>query len=159
MNAAVPLLAAALLPAACGERPAPDAQAGAQPAASTHCYIQVTRHDPVVADNDTFPGPVDSLYIRLDLVGNLANGVYDQFPGEHDPMTGTFTGTLEDGVITALYNMTTGGEEVRQEVLFRLTGTGLRVGHGELIEDQGIRLFKDKALATYGEEVPAVPCP
>ena len=71
---------------------------------------------------------------------------------------GTFTGTLENGVVTALYTYSSEGETAKQEILFKLAEGGLRIGNGELVQDQGVWLFKDKGQAEYGDAIPEVPC-
>lgn len=124
----------------------------------SHCYLQVTQHPPFVVDADTFPSTPDSLYIRLDLLGELANGVYNWLPGEKDSKTGSFTGSFENGIVTALYTYTAEGMTAKEEVLFQLEGNGLRIGTGELVESEGVWLFKDRSLAVYGNPLPEVPC-
>ncbi|MEO7080025.1 MAG: lipoprotein [Flavobacteriales bacterium] len=159
-----PFVTAVLLLAACGQT-GPEVKGGGKNTGpgkelvnETHCYLQVTHGAPVVSDTGLAPGPVDSLYIRMDVLGELVNGVYNWLPGEKDAMTGTFTGTLENGVVTALYTYRAEGETAKQEVLFKLADNGLLVGNGDLVKDQGVWLFKDKSRAEYGEAVPEVDC-
>ncbi len=154
-------LGAILLLAACD--PPHDAGLGPypvkeQPANGSRCYLRRTLNPPMIADADTFPGTPDSLYIRLDVVGELANGVYDWIPGEKDSKTGTFTGTLENGLVTALYTYEAEGMTAKEEVLFKIEPDGLRIGSGELMESEGIWLFKDKSKAEFGPLVQAVAC-
>ncbi len=159
-----PFVALVLLLAACGQT-GPETKGGGkvtgpteQPVNETHCYLQVTHGAPVVRDTGLAPGPVDSLYIRLDILGELVNGAYNWLPAEKDAMTGTFTGTLENGVVTALYTYRAEGAMAKQEILFKLVDRGLLVGSGDLVQDQGVWLFKDKSKAEYGEAVPEVDC-
>lgn len=144
----------------CGTPPPPSGQEPDRHTAAvkTHCYLQVTQHPPFVVDADTFPSTPDSLYIRLDLLGELANGVYNWLPGEKDSKTGSFTGSFENGIVTALYTYTAEGMTAKEEVLFQLEGNGLRIGTGELVESEGVWLFKDRSLAVYGNPLPEVPC-
>ncbi|MBS1547978.1 MAG: hypothetical protein JST38_14535 [Bacteroidetes bacterium] len=157
------LFPAWLLLAACGI-PAPDqgqapGSAHPQPETETRCYLRVTKNPPVVVDADTFPGTPDSLYVRVDLVGELANGVYNWLPGEKDHITGTFTGSVSDNVITALYTYHAEGMAGQQEVIFRMDPNGLRVATGEMTGNDSLQVFKDKSAVTYSDPVPAVPCP
>lgn len=129
----------------------------AQPANEAHCYLQLTQNPPMVVDADTFPGTPDSLYIHLDLVGDLANGVYNWLPGEKDQMTGTFVGNREGALITALYTYHAEGMTGKIEVIFRMEQGGMRVGQGEMTGDS-IQVFKDKSKVTFSELIPEVPC-
>jgi len=154
------LFYATILLTACGQPGRPPAEitdaGNAKP--ETHCYLRVTKNPPFVVDADTFPSTPDSLYIRLDILGELVNGVFNWLPGEQDPRTGTFTGTLEKGSVTAVYTYTTEDMTAKEEVLFNVAPGGLRVGTGELVESEGVWLFKDKSQATFGEPIPEVPC-
>ena len=160
----VPLVAGILLLTACGQAGpesktrAGETKPGKEPVNETHCYLQVTHGAPEVSDTGLAPGPVDTIYIRMDVLGELVNGVYNWLPEEKDAMTGTFTGTLEQGVVTALYTYNAEGETSKQEILFKLTDDGLRVGNGELVQDHGVWLFKNKSHAEYGEAIPEVDC-
>lgn len=158
---AIPVLLASLALAACtGQAPSPANDALPEQAPTTsHCFLQVTDGEPLVADGDTLERPVDSLVIRLDITGELVNGEYKWLPQEKDQMTGSFTGSVENGVITALYTYTAEGMTGKQEVLFKLTGDGLRVGSGEQVEADGVFVFKDRSKAAFGPVVPEVPCP
>lgn len=159
-----PVLASIALLAACGQSEDPAARGSiaaatqGQPVMVSHCYLQVTKGAPRMEGNDTIPGTVDSLYIRLDILGELANGVYNWLPGEKDRMTGTFQGSIEDSVITALYSYSAEGQTQKQEVLFKMGPGGLRIATGELVLSEGVNLFKDKSKCSFGEPVPEVPC-
>ena len=159
-----PFVALLLLLAACGQAGQRTKGEGEksgpadEPVNETHCYLQVTHGAPVVRDTGLAPGPVDTLYIRLDILGELVNGVYNWLPAEKDVMKGTFTGTMENGVVTALYTYRAEGKIAKQEILFKLTDRGLLVGTGDLVQDQGVWLFKDKSKAEYGAAVPEVDC-
>lgn len=156
------LLSAFLLLVACGS-PGPATKDTASNAKEelvneSHCYLQVTKTPSAVVGTDTFPGTPDSLYVRLDILGELVNGVYDWLPGEKDSKTGSFTGTLENGTVTALYTYDAEGMTAKEEVLFKVDDGGLRIGTGELMESEGVWLFKDKGLAVFGKPIPEVPC-
>lgn len=155
------LLLAALLGVACSGTNAPQEapQLAAQPPVQAKCFLQVTPGEPIVVDGDTLERPVDSLMIHMDLIGELVNGTYDFLPQETDPVQGSFTGTLENGLVTALFTYTTEGTTGKQEVLFRLEDGGLRIGNGEMTEAEGISVFKDKSKAAFGELVPESACP
>ncbi len=152
----------ALLLAACGTPSEPISagnNAGPAPAVmETHCYLQVTQGEPVIIHTDTLPGPVDSLYIRMDILGDLVNGAYNWIPGEKDRMTGTFRGNREGDRITALYTYQAEGLTGRQEVIFLLGKDSLRIASGERIGNDSLQVFRDKTAVTFSAPVPEVLC-
>ncbi|MEO8732805.1 MAG: hypothetical protein ABI373_00605 [Flavobacteriales bacterium] len=155
--------AALLLITACGHseqksRYSIDASAKGEPVMDSHCYLQVTRGTARIEGGDTLPGPVDSLYIKLDLLGELANGEYNWVPQEKDRMKGYFQGSFEDSLVTAVYTYTAEGKTQKMEVLFKIEDRSLRVATGEMEESEGVYLFKDKSQVSYGEPIPEVNC-
>lgn len=157
------MVAIALL-AGCGQPEEPssryniDANAKGDPEMESHCYLQVTKGEPRIEGSDTIPGTVDSLYIRLDILGELANGVYNWLPGEKDRMTGSFQGSIDDDVVTAVYTYTAEGRTAKQEVLFQVEDGQLSVATGAMETSEGVTLFKDKSQVTYGAAIPEVDC-
>lgn len=124
----------------------------------TRCFLQVTQATPSVAGMDTIATTADSLVVRMNLLGDLVNGIYEFTPGQKDRLSGTFQGHREGDLITALYTYQAEGTTGQVEVLFRLEPNGLRIGTGELTGDS-IRVFKDRSNAIFGPLVPAVACP
>ena len=149
---------------ACGQPDAPssrynvDLSAKDEPEMESHCYLQVTKGEPRIEGSDTIPGTVDSLYIRLDILGELANGVYNWLPGEKDRMTGSFQGSIDDDLVTAVYTYSAEGRTAKQEVLFKVEDGQLSVAIGAMETSEGVTLFKDKSQVTYGEPIPEVNC-
>ena len=146
--------------AACdqAEKPATQDPAVVNAIPETHCYLQVTQGASRVEGKDTVPGPVDSLYIKMDVVGDLVNGEYKWLPQEKDRKTGSFTGTLEDGEATLLLTCMVEGTAAKEELLLKPEANGIRVGSGQLVESEGVWLFKDKSQAAFGELIPDIPC-
>lgn len=157
----IPLLVAILTSVGCSGPPASEGDASLREQAPTisRCFLQVTAGEPMVVDGDTLESPVDSLVVQLDITGELVNGRYEWLPQEKDHMTGSFTGHLENGLVTALYSYATEGISGKQEVLFKLEATGLRIGSGDMVEDQGFSVFRDPSKAVFGPLVPQVDCP
>ncbi|HQV37459.1 MAG: hypothetical protein IPL81_05430 [Flavobacteriales bacterium] len=159
-----PVVAGIALLAGCGQPEQPssrydiDANAQGEPEMETHCYLQVAQGAPRIEGRDTIPGPVDSLYIRLDILGELANGVYNWLPEEKDHMIGSFQGSIDGDEVTAVYTYTAEGATGKQEVLFKVEDGQLRVATGEMETSEGVILFKDKSQVTYGEPIPKVDC-
>ena len=146
--------------AACGspakENPAAQAWAGNR---ETRCYALAGGNQPLVPGADTLTSSGDTLLLSLDLLGELANGTVQRAAHGTWAKWGSFTGSVEDSVITVL--LTTApesGRAMKQEVLFRKAGPDLRIGQGEHILVQGIWLFKDKSKAEFGPLIPAVAC-
>ena len=163
MHRFITILIPALFLSACGQQDKADrydidANAKGEAVMLTHCYLQVTKGAPRIQGRDTIPGSADSLYIRLDILGELVNGVYNWLPQEKDRMTGSFQGSIDDGVATAVYTYAAEGETGKQEVLFKVEDDQLRVATGEMEVSQGVTLFKDKSQVTYGEPIPEVDC-
>lgn len=159
-----PTFAAFTLLAACGQSEQPssryniDANDQGEPVMETHCYLRVTKGAPSIQGDDTIPGTVDSLYIRLDILGELANGVYNWLPGEKDRMTGSFQGSIDDDLVTAVYTYTAEGRTAKQEVLFKVGDGQLRLATGAMETSEGVTLFKDRSQVNYGEPIPEVDC-
>ena len=157
------IAATSLLLGSCGQPESTGRAAGentvtSHPENESHCYLQVTKGAPAVHGTDTIPGAVDTLSIKLDVLGELANGTYNWHPQEKDRKSGSFTGTLENGTVTALLTYTAEGITAKEEVLFKLETGGLRVGTGQLVQSEGVWLFKDKSQVSYGNPLREVPC-
>lgn len=125
----------------------------------THCYLSVTVGQPRAEGPDTVPGSVDSLWLQVNVLGDLVNGTYRWQPQEKDAKTGNFTGTLESGTITALLRYEAEGHTGQEELVMKLDRDGLRIGSGDRVEEQGIWLFKDKGVLAFGPLVPETNCP
>jgi len=156
-------ITALLLITACGHsekksRYSLDANANGEPVMESHCYLQVTRGAARVEGKDTIPGPVDSLYIKLEVLGELANGAYNWLPQEKDRMKGYFQGAIDDSLVTAVYTYTAEGKMQKREVMFKMEDKSLRVATGEMEESEGVYLYKDKSRVTYGGPIPEVNC-
>lgn len=157
----IPLLVAIMAFVGCSGPSASEGDASPPEQAPTisRCFLQVTTGEPMVVDRDTLKGPVDSLVVHLDITGELVNGRYDWLPQEKDHMTGSITGHLENGLVTALYTYQAEGTTGKMEVLFRLEDDGLRIGTGDMVEAQGYSVFRDPSKAIFGPLVPPVDCP
>ncbi len=149
------LLLAACTPSA-KEAPAAQPWAGDR---ETRCYALVGGTPPLVLGADTLTSSGDTLLLSLDLLGELANGTVERVRNGTRAKRGSFTGSVEDSVITVLYASPLESNKVlKQELLFRKDGPHLRIGRGEQVQVQGIWLFKDKSKAEFGPLVPAVAC-
>lgn len=128
---------------ACGDAPGTP-QALKESEKTSHCYQR----------------GADSLFIRLDLMGDLVNGTFQGYSSDSARVRGTLTGAVEDGVVVVLLTYTgETGERHRQEVLLRREADGLRIGQGEMVDAEGYILFRDRNQVHYGPVVPEVACP
>lgn len=158
------LIAAITLLSACGQPEKPnsrytiDANATGEPEMESHCYLEVSHRTPVIEGLDTLPATTDSLYIRLDILGELVNGVYNWLPEQKDHMTGAFQGSIDDDLVTAVFTYNSEGVTAKQEVLFKVEDGQLRTATGAMETSEGVTLFKDKSQVTFGEAIPEVNC-
>jgi hypothetical protein len=136
-----------LLLAACGkttEKRGPVSDALDASAAQERCFRQITGHD--------------SLLVHLTIVGNDVTGTLRWLPAEKDKMVGTLNGVLQDDTITAVYSYQAEGTNAREEKILRLTADSLFIKHGELIDQNGTWVLKDKLAAQFTEAVASVDC-
>jgi len=89
--------------------------------------------------------PEEATRVVLSIEGEEVYGSKFWIPtGEVHGAEGTFSGTIKDGLITAVYQYTIEGSEQSEEVVLKLDGETLSIGEGELIEGGG-GLLKLKA--------------
>lgn len=82
--------------------------------------------------------PEESTRVALFIEGNEVYGSKFWIPaGDVHGAEGTLTGTVEDGLITAVYQYLIEGSEQSEEVIFKLDGDSLLIGEGELVEGEG----------------------
>ena len=82
----------------------------------------------------------------------------DWLPGMKDKMRGTLNGTLENGLISALYTYSSEGVRQSEERMFKLRDDQITVMSGEMEERDGTMVMKDPANAVDGIQVPEVDC-
>lgn len=132
-----------LLLAACNGSDTDKPEPLAEPEKTTRCFYRGT----------------DSLSIRLDRIGDLANGILDGTSPEGEKVSGTFTGALEEDLFVVLYTYADSEGKKKLEVLMKPADGGLRLAEGERVTIQGITLFKDRGQVRFGELIPEVACP
>lgn len=135
-----------LLLTACGVSEKRNAVTDAIEASSTqeHCFQNVTGND--------------SLLVTLTIVGNDVTGTLRWLPAEKDKMVGTLNGLLQNDTITAIYSYQAEGTNAREEKIFHLTNDSLFIKHGELIDQNGTWVIKDKRTAQFTEAAGKTPC-
>jgi hypothetical protein len=100
----------------------------------------------------------DSLLIQLTVQGVDVTGTLRWLPAEKDKMQGTLKGTVENSIITALYTYQAEGVTAREERIFRISSDSIFMKTGELIEENGIWVLKDKQAAAFAVSAPKVSC-
>lgn len=100
----------------------------------------------------------DSLVVKLSVVGNTATGELNWLPFEKDRMTGTFVGTVQDSILTALYTYEAEGVTATEEKIVRLLAHEISLKTGELVLQDSIWKLKDGETAAFTEIIPEVNC-
>lgn len=101
----------------------------------------------------------DSLLVQLTIIGNDVTGTLRRLPAEKDKMVGTLNGIMQNDTITAVYSYQAEGTSAREEKVFRLTTDSLFIKHGELIDQNGMWVLKNKRTAQFTEAAARIDCP
>jgi hypothetical protein len=135
-----------LLLAACGPSEKRSAVSDALEASSTQelCFQNITGND--------------SLLVHLTIIGNDVTGTLRWLPAEKDKMVGTLDGTLQNDTITAVYAYQAEGSSAREEKILRLTTDSLFIQHGELVDQNGTWVIKNKYTAQFTEAAVKIDC-
>ncbi len=104
------------------------------------------------------PNYQDTTRVKLTIIGDEVTGNYDWIPAEKDSARGTLTGTIKNGIITAIYDYMIEGSKQKEEVVFKMEVNQLLVKKGELEEVDGILKLKNPATAEFSEVIPRVIC-
>ena len=104
------------------------------------------------------PNYQDTTTVKLTIIGDEVTGTYDWIPAEKDAARGTLTGTIKNGIITAVYDYMIEGSNQKEEVVFKMEINQLLVKKGELEEVGGILKLKNPATAKFSEVIPRVIC-
>ena len=92
------------------------------------------------------------------LAGNTIRGTYDWVPWEKDGAHGTFSGTRDKELIHVIYDYVIEGSSQKEEKIFKMAGSGLEEGEGELQDSpDGVLRLKDPAKVTF-KPLTRVPC-
>lgn len=121
-------------------------------AATKYCYMQVTK----AGGEDGKPAN-DTLSIEMELKGNVATGTFKWLPFYKDKKTGTFTGTASNGTVTAILEAQAEGTINKEELIFSYDDTKASVKFGEMVEKDGVWVYKDKTTAA-GTDIQKVEC-
>lgn len=100
----------------------------------------------------------DTTFVKLTIIGDEVTGRYDWIPAGKDSARGILNGTIENGIITAIYDYTIEGSQQKEEMIFKMEVNQLLVKKGELEEVGNILKLKDPDSATFSEVIPRVIC-
>ncbi|OOG70555.1 hypothetical protein [Algoriphagus sp. A40] len=78
---------------------------------------------------------------------------------EKDKSWGLIKGTLKDSLLIAEFNFLSEGDSSKRQVVFKRFGEGWREGFGEIVESDGIVVFKSIDSLDFSHEVNLVPMP
>jgi len=100
----------------------------------------------------------DTTAIKLTVIGNAVTGTYHWIPAGKDSARGTLTGTINNKIITAIYDYVIEGSNQKEEMIFKMEINQLFIKRGALTEVDGILKLKNPAEAEFSEAIPRVIC-
>jgi len=91
----------------------------------------------------------DSVFVQLNINNSEVNGtMFTQFAGK-DQNNGTFTGTMIGDTLLADYTFTSEGMQSVRQVAFLKKGNQLVQGFGEIRDQDGKMVFRNKAQLNF----------
>lgn len=115
------------------------------------CYLDVTQ-----SKND--PAIIDTMSLTVSINGKNVTGIYNWLPYEKDRKTGTYTGTINDSVVNAIYTYNSEGQVQKEELIFKLNNQTALIKFGEMVEQNGIWKFKDSKTAKFNTVLKQTAC-
>lgn len=102
----------------------------------------------------------NTIYMHLKKEVNAVTGNLDYAYSEKDSNTGTFSGTIKNDILIAVYTFTSEGMESKREIAFQVKDKTLIEGYGEVEEKNGTVTFKspDKLVFNSGMPLAKVDC-
>lgn len=100
----------------------------------------------------------DTTTVKLTIIGDEVTGSYDWIPAQKDSARGTLTGTIKNGIITAVYDYMIEGSQQKEEVIFKMEVNQLLVKKGELEEVGDMLKLKNPETAKFSEVIPRIIC-
>ncbi len=91
----------------------------------------------------------DTATLKLLIADTIVTGELQYLPYEKDHNTGTIKGILKDSVIYADYTFKSEGVTSVREVIFKFTKNNLMEAYGNVQEQNGKIVFKDKKGLQY----------
>ncbi len=116
---------------------------------TTYCFV---------ATFDLDSGYPDTLAVRLVIIGNEVTGTYNWIAVGKDTARGTLTGTIKNGIITAIYDYVIEGSHQKEEMIFKMEVNQLLVKKGKLELVDDISKLKNPAEAKFSQVIPRVIC-
>lgn len=105
-------------------------QTAPEPMAEKECYLKVIAKD--------------SIIVEIEHNGDSISGIYHWKPFEKDKKISTYKGVMKGNMANVLASSQQEGMNYEEEVIFTVTDNKLAVKFGEMIEEDGIWIYKDK---------------
>lgn len=100
----------------------------------------------------------DLTAVQIQQDGNAISGYYAWEPFEKDGSHGMLSGEINDGLIKVSHTYMIEGSIQAEEAYFKLDGTQLLQGSGELIDDNGVMVVKDPANLQFTDALTETDC-
>ena len=100
----------------------------------------------------------DTTFVKLTIIGDEVTGRYDWIPAGKDSARGTLNGTINNGIITAVYDYMIEGSQQKEEMIFKMEVNQLLIKRGALEEVGDMLKLKDPDTAKFSEVIPRVIC-
>ena len=111
-----------------------------------------------VATTGTDINSKDTTSVKLTVIGKEVTGFYHWIPAGKDSARGTLTGTIDNKIITAIYDYVIEGSHQKEEMVLKLAINQLLIKRGELTEMDGMLKLKNPEEAKFSEAIPRVIC-
>lgn len=102
----------------------------------------------------------DSANMRLNVVDSMVSGQLSYNPAEKDKNQGSLKGVVRDGLIIADYTFRSEGMMSVRQVVFKMEGTALTEGYGDINTSSDTVRFKDISSLKFMTDRPFLkkPC-
>jgi hypothetical protein len=102
----------------------------------------------------------DSAFLRLNVIDSMVSGHLSYHPAQKDRNDGSLKGVVRDGLIVADYTFRSEGMMSVRQVVFKMEGTALAEGYGDLNTSSDTVRFKDISKLKYMNDRPFLkkPC-
>lgn len=102
----------------------------------------------------------DSAYLRLNVIDSMVTGHLSYHPAEKDGNDGSLKGVVRNGLIIADYTFRSEGMMSVRQVVFKMEGTALAEGYGDINTSSDTVRFKDISSLKYMNDRPFLkkPC-
>lgn len=102
----------------------------------------------------------DSAFMRLNVVDSMVSGQLNYRPAAKDKNDGSLKGVVRDGLVIADYTFRSEGMMSVRQVVFKMEGTALTEGYGDINTSSDTVRFKDISSLKFMNDRPFLkkPC-